>query len=93
MPLRFENPSAYQRTADNRPITSSKGGCSRYESVRTSRQHSCGQGSTLCERLPRPRVERFPGALDHVEIHEQRGQLLRRRVVQIERQTPTFVIL
>src|SRR5579859_1386876 len=35
IPLRCPNPSTYQRSADDKPASSSKGGCNRWEMVRT----------------------------------------------------------
>ena len=52
-----------------------------------------GQGATLGERPARPAIERLRGPPDHVEIHDQGSQLLTGRVVQIERETPSFLIL
>ncbi len=93
MPLRFVKPSAYQRTADSSPASSSNGGCSRYASVRTSRAH-CSARDRLSASARRDRASSaFVARLDHVEIHGQSGQALTGRVVQIERETPSFLIL
>ena len=93
MPLRFVKPSAYQRTADNSPVSSSNGGCSRYANVRTSREHCSARDrlSASARRDLASSAALWP--VDQVEIHGQRGQTLRCRVVQVEGETPPFFIL
>ena len=48
IPLRCENPSTYHRSAETKPKSSSTGGCSKYDMVRTSLMQSPTKSSDSC---------------------------------------------
>jgi hypothetical protein len=87
MPLRSANPFAYHRTAASRPLSSRNGGCSRYDNVRAVDQiDAFGEQRAIS-------VRHHHRAAQPAEEHLDRGEILRRRLVQHPRDSPPLVVL
>src|SRR3954471_7448127 len=93
MPLRLENPSTYQRRADTNPASSRNGGWRRYESVPNARHRSFGEIDALAQGCPRLIRQDRLRTRETAQLHFQRCQILRCRLVQHLRDPPSLVIL